>query len=74
MTRADFATYRRAYDRLLDCAASHAAKQACIDGWMRDADRLIPASDGKLAQTLLDYYVDGNLRAAPASKAPLCAG
>jgi glyoxylase-like metal-dependent hydrolase (beta-lactamase superfamily II) len=64
MGRADLATYRRAFDRLLVCAASKSAKQACVDGWMSDAAALIPAEDEKLARSLLDYYVDGNLRAS----------
>ena len=73
MGRADLATYRRAFDRLLECAAGKSPKQACIDGWMSDAAPLIPAGDEKLARGLLDYYVDGNLRGDAAQKAKLCA-
>jgi glyoxylase-like metal-dependent hydrolase (beta-lactamase superfamily II) len=73
MTREDFGIYRRAFDRLLDCAAGKDAKQVCIDGWMHDAGRLIPSVDDKLARSLLDYYVDGNLRADGARKHELCA-
>ena len=72
MTRSGFATYRRAFDRLLDCAGGPSAKPACVDGWMRDAGRLIPADDEKLARSLLDYYIDGNLRAPAAEKEKLC--
>ena len=72
MRRKDFATYRVAFDHLLDCAGGNAAKQACIDGWMRDAGRLIPAGDEKLARSLLDYYVDGNLRGDPTKTRALC--
>ena len=72
MGRADLATYRRAFDRLLECAAGKSPKQACIDGWMHDAEALIPASDEKLARSLLDYYVDGNLRGDPAGRRKLC--
>ena len=50
------------FDRLLDCAAGKASKQICSDGWMHDAEALIPASDQALARSLLDYYIDGNLR------------
>jgi len=74
MGRADLATYRRAFDRLLECAASKSPKQACIDGWMTDVAALIPADDEKLARSLLDYYVDDNLRGDPAQKAKLCGG
>lgn len=72
MGRADLATYRGAFDRLLACAAGKSPKQACIDGWMRDAAPLIPAGDEKLARSLLDYYVDGNLRGDAAQKAKPC--
>ena len=72
MHRAEFATYRRAFDHLLDCAAGKASKQACSDGWMHDADALIPAGDQKLARSLLDYYIDGNLRGDTAQKNKLC--
>jgi len=72
MQRADFVVYRRAFDHLLDCTASQRTKQECVDGWMQDAAALIPAADEKLARTLLDYYVDGNLRAPAEQKKKLC--
>lgn len=72
MTRADFATYRHAFDRLLDCAAGKNTKQVCVDGWMHDADSLIPSSDKALARSLLDYYIDNNLRGDPNSKSKAC--
>jgi hypothetical protein len=68
MTRADFAIYRHAFDRLLDCAAGKDAKQVCVDGWMHNADSLIPSGDQTLARSLLDYYIDGNLRSKPAQE------
>ena len=39
---------------------------------MHDADALIPAGDEKLARSLLDYYIDGNLRGDGAQKDKLC--
>ena len=71
MTRAQFATYRRAFDRLLACAGGKASKDACIDGWLRDAKSLVPESDAKLARGLLGYYLEGILRDASMTK-PLC--
>jgi glyoxylase-like metal-dependent hydrolase (beta-lactamase superfamily II) len=62
MTRKDFATYRLAYGRLLECAASKASKEACTDGWMRDANALIPNQDKTLARSLLGYYIEQTLR------------
>ncbi len=58
LSRAQFALYRRAFDRLLDCAAGDAGKEACVAGWLEDARPLIPADDITLARGLLDYYTD----------------
>jgi len=74
LTRARFATWRTAFDHLLACGASKAAKDACIDGWMRDAQSLVPASDEKLARGLLDYYVDNSLRGDAKKTRDLCGG
>jgi glyoxylase-like metal-dependent hydrolase (beta-lactamase superfamily II) len=74
MGHADLATYRRAFDRLLECAAGKSPKQACIDGWMSDAAPLMPAEDEKLARSLLDYYLEGNLRASAPQIARACSG
>jgi glyoxylase-like metal-dependent hydrolase (beta-lactamase superfamily II) len=72
MRKADFAIYRRAFDGLLACGASAQPKQACIDGWMHEAAPLIPASDEKLARSLLDYYVDQSLRGDAQKREKLC--
>ena len=72
MHRAEFKTYRNAFDHLLACGASKEAKQACIEGWMRDARKLIPAADEALARSLLDYYIDGSLRADAEKTRKLC--
>lgn len=72
LTRAQLRTYRTAFDRLLACSAGKAAKAACIDGWMRDAQSLIPATDEKLARSLLDYYIDHSLRGDAAKTRELC--
>jgi hypothetical protein len=71
MTRAMFATYRTAFDRLLACAHGKSTKDLCIDAWLRDAKPLIPESDEKLARGLLDYYLDSILRGASKTKS-LC--
>ncbi|HJT97775.1 MAG TPA: MBL fold metallo-hydrolase [Rhodanobacteraceae bacterium] len=72
MTHADFAHYRRAFDRLLDCSARKSAKATCIDGWLRDADSLIVAADKSLARTLLDYYLDVRAGMKPQAASSLC--
>jgi len=73
MQRNDFAIYRHAFDRLLACAHGKESKQTCIDGWMHDANALIPATDEALARSLLDYYIDASLRADPAQAKKFCA-
>jgi glyoxylase-like metal-dependent hydrolase (beta-lactamase superfamily II) len=72
MSRKDFSTYRRAFEKLLDCAASGATKAVCTESWMHDAATLIPAADEKLARSLLDYYVDATLRVDASKKAATC--
>ncbi len=73
MPRAGFTVYRRAFDRLLACAATAQPKQVCVDGWMRDAASLIPVHDRDLARSLLDYYLDSNLRGDATRTKALCA-
>jgi glyoxylase-like metal-dependent hydrolase (beta-lactamase superfamily II) len=72
MSRHDFATYRTAFDRLLDCVDGDATNASCVDGWMRDAASLIPAADAKLARSLLHYYVEGSLRQGRAKRSAPC--
>jgi glyoxylase-like metal-dependent hydrolase (beta-lactamase superfamily II) len=66
-------TYRRAFDGLLACAASDRTKAACVDGWLRDADTLIPEGDRAYARALIDYYMDQVLRGHAETLAKLCA-
>jgi glyoxylase-like metal-dependent hydrolase (beta-lactamase superfamily II) len=63
MQRKQFEIYRRAFSRLLECAAGNAAKADCIDGWINDAGPLVPSSkDVSYARTLIGYYLDNYLR------------
>jgi glyoxylase-like metal-dependent hydrolase (beta-lactamase superfamily II) len=72
MERAAFDRYRTAFDRLLACAGGTQPKEACIDGWIRDADTLLPAAERDYARALLDYYMDQVLRGHPEQVAKLC--
>jgi glyoxylase-like metal-dependent hydrolase (beta-lactamase superfamily II) len=74
MTRARFTQWRRAFEALLDCGASPAPKEACIDGWMRDAAPFIPAADSARVPGMVGYYIDTRLRAAPEERARYCEG
>jgi glyoxylase-like metal-dependent hydrolase (beta-lactamase superfamily II) len=72
MDRAQFGLYRKAFDDLLDCAASDAPAASCRAGWLRDADALVPPQDIELATTLLDYYLGQVLRAPRARQKKYC--
>jgi glyoxylase-like metal-dependent hydrolase (beta-lactamase superfamily II) len=55
--------YRLAFDRLIDCGTSEAAKSACIAGWLRDAGPLIHTdTERQQSRDYLDYYLDHILR------------
>jgi glyoxylase-like metal-dependent hydrolase (beta-lactamase superfamily II) len=74
LNRAQFETYRRGFDHLVDCAARSAPKQACIDGWRKDVAPLLTGpDDGKSVPALLDYYLDNVLRKPEQQKA-FCGG
>jgi len=72
MNHAGFDAYRSAFRDLLACAASARGKDACIDGWLRDAGSLVPPEDVTLARQALGYYVAAVLRGDPAKRAKLC--
>ena len=72
LSRAQFATYRLAFDRLIDCTDGKAAKATCLAGWRRDAATLLTGpKDAANADLLLDYYVDNGLR-DPATRRKWC--
>lgn len=72
MKRDQFERYRSAYGGLLACSASEQAKDACIGGWIADLGPLLAPDDGPFARTLLSYYMDQHLRAAPERRTRYC--
>jgi glyoxylase-like metal-dependent hydrolase (beta-lactamase superfamily II) len=72
MDRAGFLAWRRAFDGLLDCAGSGRPRQACIDGWLRDAAAFVPAGEEKRVAGMVGYYLDTRLRAAPEERTRYC--
>jgi glyoxylase-like metal-dependent hydrolase (beta-lactamase superfamily II) len=72
MTRDDFLSWRRAFNNLLDCAASDRSRQACVSGWTADASSFIPAGRERLAANFVGYYLDSRLRAAPEERDRFC--
>ena len=72
MKPAAFATYRKAFDRLLECAAGAADSKTCIDGWFADAKPLVAKSDETYGRTLLAYYMDGFIKPDAAGRKRWC--
>lgn len=72
MTHAQFGIYRRAFDRLLACAASDAGVADCATRWENDLGPLLPESHHRLSRMLLDYYFQAVLRAEPVKRDKYC--
>ncbi|MEO8503986.1 MAG: MBL fold metallo-hydrolase [Acidobacteriota bacterium] len=70
--RAEFETYRRAFDNLVACGTSKRSKADCVAGWQRDAGSLIAKEDEAAARGLVDYYVENSMRGDPTAAAKLC--
>ena len=64
MTRAAFMTWKTAFERFVDCAASDQAPAACAAGWRRDAG---PPADPQIDEYAA-YYVEDVLRSASAQE------
>lgn len=65
MTRAQFATYRAAFEAVLDCAATEAAPSVCAAAWTEAVTPLLENDERGLraARAMTDYYVAQVLRA-----------
>lgn len=73
MDRAQFDTYRVAFDNLVGCGNDTAkAPDTCVDAWVRDAASLIPENDRAYARALVNYYVDATFRGDAARQASAC--
>ncbi|MEI9885333.1 MAG: MBL fold metallo-hydrolase [Rhizomicrobium sp.] len=63
MTRAQFATYRQAFDGFIACAASPRDAAVCAADWTKSVAALPGAGPEKQAQGMALYYVKDVLRA-----------
>ena len=72
MDRADFLTWRTAYNNLLGCARSDADKKVCVAGWQRDAGKFIGEAHREYVPAALDYYIDTRLRSSPEEQQKYC--
>lgn len=71
MTKPRFLQWRKAFDNLLDCAASTRPKEACAAGWKQDAAAFIPTGERRV-DSMVAYYLDTRLRAPPAERDKYC--
>jgi glyoxylase-like metal-dependent hydrolase (beta-lactamase superfamily II) len=72
MNRADFLTWRKAYNHFVDCGHSRADKKVCIDGWMHDAAKFINAEHRDYVRAAAGYYLGSRLRSSPAEQQRYC--
>jgi glyoxylase-like metal-dependent hydrolase (beta-lactamase superfamily II) len=71
MDKPAFLAWRAAFNNLVDCAASIAAREACIAGWKRDAALFIPEGERRI-DSMVGYYLDSRLRAPPGERQRYC--
>lgn len=72
LSPADFATWRRAFDGLLACAATDATPAVCAAGWTETLGPLLDPADRDRVPGMIDYYVAQVLRGDPQRIAQLC--
>ena len=72
MNRADFLTWRAAYNNFVKCGRSDAKAQTCVDGWQRDAARFIDKARGAYVSEAAQYYIQTRLRSSPAEQQKYC--
>ncbi|MDB5720901.1 MAG: Glyoxylase, beta-lactamase superfamily [Alphaproteobacteria bacterium] len=65
MDRGQFATYRAAFEALLDCAGSARSKTECAEAWTQSVTPLLGPDPGerRRSQAMTEYYVEEVLRA-----------
>lgn len=74
MSRADFGRYRRAFERLLACAAGERPSAQCAADWAADLEGLLPSGAQRGATAMLEHYFAEVLRAPPEQRDRVCRG
>ena len=72
MDRAGFATWRRAFEGLLVCAAGTGPASGCAEGWINALGDLLPTAQHGLARGMIGDYFEDPLRAPPAQRDRHC--
>lgn len=76
MDRAEFLSYRAAFENLVECAEENAGA-VCAEGWLTDAGALLDKAAGKdygdkdYAKAAVEYYVDEIIR-SESKRAEFC--
>lgn len=73
MRRVQFETYRTAFANLLGCASSSRSRDECASAWLTDVHAQIAAERPAFVRSMLNYYIDTQLRGDPAMLAKRCA-
>lgn len=72
MSRADFLTWRRAFDAFVACGSSSTAKERCVDQWQHDAAKFIDPEHRQYVRNAAAYYIDTRLRSSPEEQQRYC--
>jgi len=72
MSRADFLTWRKAYNDFVACGWSNVDKQQCVDGWSREAAKFIDDGHRAYAREAAAYYLDTRLRSSADEQQKYC--
>ncbi|MCF2515810.1 MBL fold metallo-hydrolase [Sphingomonas sp. G124] len=72
MDKAQFLSWKRAFDVFVDCGRSTRPKAECIAGWKRDAASFIDPAHSEYVTEAADYYIDTRLRSSPEEQQKYC--
>lgn len=72
MDRAQFLSWKRAFDGFVDCGRSTRPKVECVAGWKRDAAPFIDPAHAEYVTEAAAYYIDTRLRSSPEEQRKYC--
>ena len=72
MDRADFMTWRTAYNNLVRCGRSAEDTKICVAGWQKDAAKFIDEAHRSYVPEAVSYYIDSRLRSSTEEQQKYC--
>jgi glyoxylase-like metal-dependent hydrolase (beta-lactamase superfamily II) len=72
MDRAQFLTWKKAFDGFVDCGRSARPRDECVADWKRDAAPFIGAVHADYVTEAAGYYIDTRLRSSPEEQQKYC--